>query len=97
METEWDHFENMFEKIIWNTIGTTKIKNIPPAHHTPPPQRKTVTLVTAWMFHKGMVIRFPRVQFLNGLIWNSLLFCFVKSFENVLELRLKTWEGCFRV
>jgi hypothetical protein len=40
----------------------SQIKNIPPAHHTAPPQRKTVSLVTAWMFHKGMVIRFSRVQ-----------------------------------
>jgi hypothetical protein len=69
----------------------SQIKNIPPAHHTASRSpRKTVSLVTAWMFHKGMVIRFSRVQFLNGLIWNSLLFCFVKSFQNVLELGLKT-------
>jgi hypothetical protein len=36
----------------------SELKNVPLAHHTGPPQRKTVSLVTAWIFHKGMGIRF---------------------------------------
>jgi hypothetical protein len=35
----------------------SELKNIPLAHHTGPPKEK-LSLVTAWIFHKGMVIRF---------------------------------------
>jgi len=68
METEWEHFENMCEKIIWNTIATAKSKT----SHLPttlplPPKKNCVSCdcldVSQRNRHKIVVFNFLMVWY----------------------------------